>query len=448
MQRQNDRRRADGSASHATLTVLAVAALVAAAAAQTAETGAGATAARDQATERQLAGLTNTNEAAGSDGDAPRRQLVSWNEYKGPFVTARLGGGFLYDYSAYDQDEDSKAQMDLAAKADLRDFRVLLKGAFPTIPGLSYTLGYMYDKAVDDWKFRQTGLQYEIPALHGRIFVGRTKEGISTNKLMVGYQGWTMERATINDALLPILADGVKWMGSSPSGQFVYSLGWFGDNYSEKESFNRSDEQVVGRLIWLPFLLSKPEDVLHLGVSFRHASADDGELRLRSKPESFEAQSYAIDTGTFKAQGSDIVGLETYFRPGSWSFGMEYFLDYVSSRDHDDPFFHGGEIFASYILTGEKKPYNTSSATFERVSPGQSVFEGGRGAWEVVLRYSYSDLDSKDIRGGKFWRITPMVNWHMSDNVRLEFVYGYGMLDRFDLKGATHFFQTRLQLQL
>jgi phosphate-selective porin OprO/OprP len=291
-------------------------------------------------------------------------------------------------------------------------------------------------------------LQYEIPALHGRIFVGRTNEGISTNKLMVGYQGWTMERATINDALLPILADGVKWMGNSPDGQFVYSLGWFGDNYSEKESFNRSDEQVVGRLIWLPFLLSKPQDVLHLGVSFRHASSDDGELRLRSKPESFEAQSYAIDTGTFQAQGSDIIGLETYFRPGSWSFGMEYFLDYVSSREHGDPFFHGGEIFASYILTGEKKPYNIASATFDRVSPGQSVFEGGRGAWEAVLRYSYSDLDSKDIRGGKFWRITPMMNWHMSDNVRLEFVYGYGMLDRFDLKGATHFFQTRLQLQL
>jgi phosphate-selective porin OprO/OprP len=40
-----------------------------------------------------------------------------------------------------------------------------------------------------------------------------------------------------------------------------------------------------------------------------------------------------------------------------------------------------------------------------------------------------------------------MVNWHLSDNVRLEMAYGYGHLDRFDLKGNTHFFQTRLQLQ-
>ena len=76
------------------------------------------------------------------------------------------------------------------------------------------------------------------------------------------------------------------------------------------------------------------------------------------------------------------------------------------------------------------------------------MFEGGPGAWELVLRYSYTDLDSKGIQGGKFWRITPMVNWHMSDNVRLEFVYGYGMLDRFNTEGGTHFFQTRIQFQL
>jgi hypothetical protein len=34
-----------------------------------------------------------------------------------------------------------------------------------------------------------------------------------------------------------------------------------------------------------------------------------------------------------------------------------------------------------------------------------------------------------------------MVNWHLSDNVRLEMAYGYGHLNRFDLKGNTHFFQ-------
>ncbi len=392
--------------------------------------------------------VTEGAEAAGTDGDTPRRQLVKFNEYEGPFATLRVGGGFLYDYVAYSQDENSKEQMKLASTGKLRDFRFLIKGQFPKVAGLSYTLGYMYDAAAEQWKFRQTGLQYEIPKLHGRVFVGRTKEGISTNKLMVGYQGWTNERATINDAFLPILADGIKWMGNSPDGRFAYSIGWFGDYFSDKESFNRSDEQIVGRAIWLPFAVSDPERVLHLGVAWRHADADDGTLQLRSKPESFPAQSYAIDTGVFAAQGSDIVGIETYYRPGPLMFGMEYYFNQVSSREHDDPFFHGGEVFLAWIATGETRPYNKTGAYFERVSPARSVFEGGPGAWEFVLRFSYSDLDSKDIEGGRFWRITPMVNWHMNDNVRLELAYGYGELDRFGIRGATHFFQSRIQLQL
>jgi hypothetical protein len=36
----------------------------------------------------------------------------------------------------------------------------------------------------------------------------------------------------------------------------------------------------------------------------------------------------------------------------------------------------------------------------------------------------------------------------MSGNVRLEFVYGYGTLDRFNVVGRTQFLQSRLQLQL
>jgi phosphate-selective porin OprO and OprP len=36
----------------------------------------------------------------------------------------------------------------------------------------------------------------------------------------------------------------------------------------------------------------------------------------------------------------------------------------------------------------------------------------------------------------------------LSDNVRLEFVYGYGQLDRFGLTGDTQFFQARVQFQL
>ena len=50
--------------------------------------------------------------------------------------------------------------------------------------------------------------------------------------------------------------------------------------------------------------------------------------------------------------------------------------------------------------------------------------------------------------GGKMWRITPMMNWHLSDNIRFELGYGYAELDRFDRQGHTQFVQSRLQLTL
>jgi phosphate-selective porin OprO/OprP len=386
-------------------------------------------------------------EAAEADGDLPRRRLISWNEYEGPWFTARFGGGFLYDFAAYEQSEASEAQMPLDPKVDLRDFRILLKGQLKFVPNLTYTVGYMYDKAKTDWRFRQTGLMLAVPSLHGGFFVGRTKEGFSTSKIMVGYQGWTNERAAINDSLLPILADGIKWTGTIPGGKLVYNIGYYNDWLSEVESFNKNDEQVVVRTVWLPYA-GMNRGVLHLAAQGRFAAANDGFLQYRSKPESFEAQTFAIDTGKFAANGSTTLGLEFYWRPGAFMMGSEYFFNWVSSEETGNPLFHGGEVFVAYVATGEIRPYNAKGAYFDRISPTRTAFEGGIGAWELVLRYSYADLDSGTITGGTFQRITPMVNWHLSDNVRLEFVTGYGVLDRFDTRQGTVFRQGRIQLQL
>ena len=125
--------------------------------------------------------------------------------------------------------------------------------------------------------------------------------------------------------------------------------------------------------------------------------------------------------------------------------GTEYFVQWADAPQAGNPVFHGGDVVVSWLLTGETRTYNTRGGFFNAVSPAKTVFEGGPGAWEAVLRLSYIDLDSGTLRGGRFWRLTPMVNWHLSDNLRLELAYGYGQLDRFDLNGGTQFFQSRIQ---
>jgi phosphate-selective porin OprO/OprP len=170
-------------------------------------------------------------------------------------------------------------------------------------------------------------------------------------------------------------------------------------------------------------------------------------MQYKSRPESFSAP-FVIDTGAFAVDHTETIVAEGYYQRGPLFLGGEYFLNRNAAPQSADPSFHGGEIMVTWLTGGQRRPYNPKTGVFGGIVPESSVFDGGRGTWEFVARFSYTDLDDGAIEGGKFWRFTPMVNWHMSPNVRLEIAYGYGELDRFDTKGGSHFFQTRLQLQL
>ena len=377
-------------------------------------------------------------------------------QYESEHFTLRFGGGLLVDYTTYIQDSASKAQMpDLGPESGIRDLRGLASGRL-FWKRLTYTWGYMYDAAANKWRFRQTGLKLSVPELDGFLFVGRTKEGISTNKFTVGYYGFFNERVAVNDAFLPILADGVRWLASAAGGRLVYNVGIYADPISEDESFNKNDWQAVGRFVWLPLTRLAPGDkgviddapVLHLAVGARYAGANDGFLQYRSKPEAFLAQDQAVDTGEFPATGSMILNAEAYYLNGPLSVGGEYFINRVSSDATRDPWFHGGEVFAAYLLTGEMHPYNARGAFFEDVAPARSFFRNGKGAVELAARCSYVDLDSELVRGGRFLRATALLNWYLSESLRFEAAYGVGFLDRDGLDGTTHFFQTRIQLSI
>ena len=404
-------------------------------------------ASQDMAAAAQDTTLQSTIEAGESSVEEPKRKLVKWNEFDGPFTTLRVGAGLLFDAATFVQDEANSKQFNLTPDMNLRDFRFFLKGRLKLKRSVTWSCGIMYDGASTSWLFRETGIMIAVPELWGNLFIGRTKEGYSLNKVMVGYAGWTMERATINDATIPILADGVKWLGYLPSRHLLWNIGWYHDWLSEGQSFSTYSSQFVVRIAAVPLLGESSCELLHIGLNGRYGEAYNHKLRLRSRPENFLSP-YFVDTGEFPAVDSWTAGWEVYFRSGSLLLGTEYSLQKVHSPETGSPLFHGGDVVLSWLITGETRGYNTVGGYFRAISPTKTVFDSGPGAWEAVLRLSYIDLDSKTLNGGKFWRATPMVNWHLSDNLRLEFAYGYGRLSRFDLVGGTQFFQCRIQMQL
>ena len=387
--------------------------------------------------------IETTVEAGESDAEEHRRPFVK-NEYDWPGTTFHFGLGFLLEYDAFSQDADSRDQLSLDPGGGIRDWRILFRGRFKTERPFSWSIGYMYDNATNSWFFRQSGLMIGFPKLKGSVFIGRTKEGYSMTKVMTGYHIPTMERSPSLDAFVPILADGIKWLGYFPKAGVFFNLGVYTDRLSEDETFSTYDHQQVLRAGWLPILDEKNGRLLHIAVMARNGEPDNDQLQQRARAEANFAP-YFVDTGKFAANHALTTGVESYYRDGPWLFGAEYNFQDIDALDGQHPRFQGGNLIAAWILTGETRPYNAAGGGyFTDFSPKHPVFEGGPGAWEVVLNMSYLDLDDGTFRGGKVWRVTPMVNWHLADYLKLQMAYGYSVLDRFGVEGGTQFFQARL----
>jgi phosphate-selective porin OprO and OprP len=387
-----------------------------------------------------------------ADSLAGKKKNLQWNEFDLGITTIKFGAGFLYDFATHSQDEVGKVQSDSAGiklepTFKARDVRLMISGRLNMKRAISWKAGIIYDGTIDEWLVRETGITLAMPELSSHFFIGRTKEGFSLNKVMNGYAGWTMERQMALD-VIPILADGVRWFGYLPKSRVFWNLGAFTDVLSQSQTFSTFSSQYAVRIGWLPIYNEANHTLLHLGASYRYGVPKNGEIRLRSRPES-NPSPYFMDTGVFEADHSDHWGGEVYYSRGPLMVGSEFYFHHFKSVEALNPTFFGGDVAVSYMITGESRPYYTQGGNIYGFMPvANPVLKGGWGAWEVVMRVSTLDLTEGNLQGGNFWRITPMVNWYLTSNLRLEFVYGYGVLDRYQLKGATQFFQSRVQFSI
>src|SRR5262249_9736538 len=120
--------------------------------------------------------LDNTPPEAGDEElGVPARKLISFNEFNGDRVTFRVVGGFLYEFAAYSENEQSKEQFALFPTPKVRDARIVLKGSFKgTKRTTSWSTGLMWDVPTRKFLVRETGVMLEVPEIWGNVFIGRT----------------------------------------------------------------------------------------------------------------------------------------------------------------------------------------------------------------------------------------------------------------------------------
>jgi phosphate-selective porin OprO and OprP len=406
----------------------------------------------DAQTSNGAAPATLDSTIVAAEAEEPRppydQKLIHGNDYLGENYTLHFGYNAMYDAVGYSQDSGSVDQWGvLKDDSKWRDFRLVASGTFPKSKRLiQWKAGYMYDGLNDRWLWRETGLVVAVPELWGHLFIGRTKLGVSMIKHMSGASIMGLERAEIEDMTIPIQNDGIRWMGYLPRQRLVWNLGYFNETLLKNPLYPYMDQQYAARIAWLPLLSENDGKVLHIAVNLKYGNPKDGKTQLKAKPEATTAP-YFLDTGVFPAEHEKVIGPEVWYRDNSLLFGGAYYFvgTEASQGNHQ---FDGGDLWASWLLTGEVRKYNTRGALFDFVYPKHSLFKGGMGAFEATIHATYTNADDGIIQGGKFWRVSPMFAWYPSYEFRFTLGYGYGVLDRFGTSGATQFFQARIQMML
>ena len=197
------------------------------------------------------------------------------------------------------------------------------------------------------------------------------------------------------------------------------------------------DESSGGRgyLHWaISGMVARPDG----DVGPSDTNANGGRFRTRAE---LRSDSRWLDTGAIAgADAYEILGLEAILNLGPFQVVGEYQSnwlqrDNVTAGTGPDLHFHGGYVYLAYMLTGEHVPYKRTDGTIDRIRPFENFFQvstcdggvsGGRGAWQVALRYSYLDLTDNDIRGGEEDNFTLGLVWYLNSYSSVQFNAIYG----------------------
>ncbi|MEX0899740.1 MAG: porin [Gammaproteobacteria bacterium] len=309
---------------------------------------------------------------------------------------------------------------DYPTGTEVRAARIGVTGA--VAPTLSYKLEA--DFAGDRATIKDAYLQF-AGWERATVTVGNLKPAFSLENLIGLPKATFLERASPN-----VFAFSETLGAAIATGGDGWSLGatLFGETPGTVVDGNEGIG-LAARTTFAP--VRDDSNLIHFGVSGFYKRLGDQALRVRQRPEARIFSTRLVDTGALDADANASFGVEFAAVQGPLSLQAEYIQSRVDLTAGDASF-DGAYVFASWFLTGERRPYTTRNGTFGNVKPAQAIDDGGRGAFELALRYSTLDLDDGAVAGGVQDNVTLGLNWYATDAVRFTANWVY-----FDVEGAT-----------
>ncbi|MBD3427039.1 MAG: hypothetical protein GF409_07425 [Candidatus Omnitrophica bacterium] len=262
----------------------------------------------------------------------------------------------------------------------------------------------------------------------GKVTVGQFKEPFSLEELTSSNDITFLERG-----LPTIFAPGYSWGAAINNNWFdervTLGVGAFRNSTESGTMVSSNEWNLTARATGLPWYDGE-DRLLHVGTSYSLRVPDD-RLDYDTGPE-LRTRDNFVNTTNFNADLENRLGFESAFVWGPLSLQGEFIQTWVDkaydgNADPDTAYFYGAYAYISYFLTGEHRIFDKDSAEFKNVEPREnfSIKDGTWGAWEVAARYSYLDLDEKDvsINGGILNDVTLGVNWYLNPNMKLMFNY-------------------------
>jgi phosphate-selective porin OprO/OprP len=194
------------------------------------------------------------------------------------------------------------------------------------------------------------------------------------------------------------------------------SAGLYGNDIADDDRRRFDGESIIVRGTVTP--LRGEGWLWHVGGAAEYRRGDRGAtLRLRSRPETVITNARLVDTGLLLGIDELVTaGLETAVRRGPLLLQAEY-LRASASRERaagGDAEFSGGYVAASWVVTGERRPYSEAQGAFSGIEP-----KGVWGALEVAVRASSLDLDDGAVRGGRQDSLSTALNWYHASHTRI-----------------------------
>lgn len=238
------------------------------------------------------------------------------------------------------------------------------------------------------------------------------------------------ERASFNDAFLNSRRLGAALAWHDADNVFRAEAGLFAA-HSIDASFDNDGWIGAGRLTYSPKALGGQ---LHFGATFqqREFAANNGGTpsvstnapstnqlaRYRARPNTQLTDVRFVDTGSFAAKSDRIFGIElaaifpgfylagegqwtkvNAYRAGDIATGLDVFAGGNSAvTPTADPGFFGMYAEAGYFLTGETRGFK--DGIWARTKVLNPINKKGSGAFQVMARYEFLDLDSEALKNG------------------------------------------------